>query len=319
MALVISFPLMFLYSYIGFKSLAIADGVYFIINILLWKVTLKQELFDTRITHLFIVLTISLVLYGHVTGDELIDNKPWALIIPIVTVSLTGPREGSIWSLLAMVGLGVIYLFTSNYYEPFSIMIQIASMLATTYVLAVFMHYNDKNIGIITQFSNTDELTQTFNRHYFETTFENEVRKAKRNHSPFSILMIDIDQFKDYNDCYGHLEGDEVLRKVAKSLIDSSRRVGDLVYRYGGEEFCILLTNIEPEFALAISNHICLSVEELNIAHKISPYKKITVSIGLAHSDKHQNNSAKETLKIADQALYQAKDKGKNQVVSMAG
>jgi diguanylate cyclase (GGDEF)-like protein len=125
--------------------------------------------------------------------------------------------------------------------------------------------------------------------------------------------MADIDFFKDYNDCHGHLEGDGVLREVAHSIVNSSRSV-DMAFRYGGEEFSLILPETDKLEALEVAERIRKAVEEHSIVGEESqPGGRITLSLGVASYPKDAINSS-ELIKLADNALYEAKKSGRNQV-----
>jgi diguanylate cyclase (GGDEF)-like protein len=160
-----------------------------------------------------------------------------------------------------------------------------------------------------------DELTQIANRRKFNDVLEIEIRRAKRTGSKLSVLMLDIDHFKDYNDTYGHLEGDDCLKKVAKVLKDSINRPGDLVARWGGEEFVILLLDTDREGTAFIAEKLRRSVEELGIRHEASLASDVvTVSIGGAVSNPSDITSYEKLVMMSDKALYVAKRTGRNRI-----
>jgi diguanylate cyclase (GGDEF)-like protein/PAS domain S-box-containing protein len=160
-----------------------------------------------------------------------------------------------------------------------------------------------------------DGLTGIANRRYFEDIAEREWRRALREESPFSLLMGDIDYFKNYNDTYGHLEGDECLRKVAAALKGSLKRPGDMVARYGGEEFVILLPDTDARNATTVAEMLRSSVEKLGLEH-IDSYISdvVTISLGVASVLPTEDVSLPILISNADQALYQAKDAGRNRI-----
>ncbi|WP_460031819.1 diguanylate cyclase domain-containing protein [Megalodesulfovibrio paquesii] len=161
--------------------------------------------------------------------------------------------------------------------------------------------------------SNLDGLTGIANRRRFDVVFAAEWLRARREQTPLSLLMIDIDHFKLYNDTYGHLQGDACLRAVAKAVAGSMNRPADLAARFGGEEFVALLPNTEPDGALAIARHIQDLVAELEIAHASSPvHPLVTVSIGVACVLPDPATDATALIRAADNALYAAKHAGRN-------
>ena len=158
-----------------------------------------------------------------------------------------------------------------------------------------------------------DALTGLYNRGEFERRIEEEFRRCKRYGFPLSLLMCDIDFFKNFNDIYGHREGDRCLREVARAIESCVRRGGDFCARYGGEEFVVVLPQTSLKGALKVTERIKDSVERLSIPHEGSPFGHVTVSIGLAHMEKIEDGLFPENLiKLADKALYEAKKRGRN-------
>jgi two-component system chemotaxis family response regulator WspR len=163
--------------------------------------------------------------------------------------------------------------------------------------------------------SNIDGLTGLSNRRYLDEFIETEWRRAIREQSDFSILMIDIDDFKKYNDTYGHLEGDEVLKNVAKTIRQCVQRPADLAARFGGEEFAVILPATPLAGAKNIGAHICRSIENLTVRGRLGAAAPITVSIGASCARPARDDSYAALLLEADEALYEAKRSGKNRVV----
>ena len=158
-----------------------------------------------------------------------------------------------------------------------------------------------------------DGLTGIHNRRYFDEILYVEWKRMKREKSTLSLIMLDIDYFKKYNDTYGHQAGDECLIKVATALADCLRRPADLVARYGGEEFVIVLPNVNLDDTTKFSEMIRAEIEALKIEHKlssISPF--ITASLGVASTLPSNDSSHEILLQNADKALYNAKIGGRN-------
>lgn len=165
--------------------------------------------------------------------------------------------------------------------------------------------------------STTDSLTGLANRRHFEYCFDLEWRRAIRTQDSIALIMIDIDYFKKYNDLYGHQAGDECLRTVCASLRSYAQRSGELVVRYGGEEFLVLLPRMTLASAQHIAKNMCRKVKELNITHANSNEENVTISIGVSAMIPNQNDDDESLLRDADRALYQAKANGRNCVVSI--
>ncbi|MEI7456745.1 MAG: diguanylate cyclase [Nitrosomonadales bacterium] len=159
----------------------------------------------------------------------------------------------------------------------------------------------------------TDSLTGAYNRRYFDERFKAEFGRVHRQGTPLSLLMLDIDYFKDYNDFYGHPAGDRVLIRIVELIKSQLNRTTDVVTRYGGEEFAILLPDCELEGAYAVAQKIQSAMLELNIPHaKSNVTDRVTLSIGIATHSISSNCDANFLLNTADTALYTAKHDGRN-------
>lgn len=162
----------------------------------------------------------------------------------------------------------------------------------------------------------TDDLTQLFNRRYFHARLEEEIERARRYDHPVSLFMMDIDHFKPVNDNYGHQTGDEVL-KVIGSILKSNTRRADIVARYGGEEFVVLLPETEQETARVAAEKIRAAIEGHSFTAPEGPLFHVTASFGVSCLDVTDPNTADiagSIVKEADDAMYQAKETGRNRV-----
>lgn len=158
-----------------------------------------------------------------------------------------------------------------------------------------------------------DGLTNIRNRRFFDETFEKTFSEIKRDKKSLAVLMIDIDFFKPYNDNYGHGQGDETLRKVAKALEKTIKRASDFVARYGGEEFVILLKDINKDGVEAVANNLLNAVRELKITHEFSKIENyVTISIGASFYNSNSDITKLELLLKADETLYSVKNSGRN-------
>ena len=157
----------------------------------------------------------------------------------------------------------------------------------------------------VRRLSISDDLTGLYNHRHFFKTLESELIRARRQKTSLSLLMFDVDNFKKYNDFYGHLEGDRVLKKVGEIIRHSIRNNVDSGYRYGGDEFAALLIGTSMDQALTIAERIRTSIEQ-------SEFKMITVSIGI--SEYRELFSLEEFVKSADDAMYVAKHSGGNRI-----
>ena len=156
-----------------------------------------------------------------------------------------------------------------------------------------------------------DGLTAIPNRRFFDEALDREWRRSERNKSPLSIIFIDIDFFKPFNDNYGHQAGDECLQRVASALGKTIQRPGDIIARYGGEEFTAILPDTRSEGAATVADHLREAVESINIPHEYSEAASfVSISLGIADSDGVPDMAS--LLKKADQCLYEAKESGRN-------
>jgi diguanylate cyclase (GGDEF)-like protein len=161
--------------------------------------------------------------------------------------------------------------------------------------------------------SHTDSLTGLWNHGYFQYMLQIELEKAKSTNDPLSLIMLDIDDFKIYNDKLGHQTGDKILIELAHLVKNQSRKM-DFVCRYGGEEFAIILPQADKKEAHLIAERLRHDIERYKFSHEETlPQQKLTVSLGIASFPENQSSPA-ELIAYSDQALYQAKHKGKNTV-----
>ncbi|MGO4377679.1 diguanylate cyclase [Pseudoduganella sp. RAF19] len=159
----------------------------------------------------------------------------------------------------------------------------------------------------------TDALTGIANRRSFNDAFDNEWRRCVRSGTPLSVIMIDIDHFKNYNDAYGHQAGDHCLQQVANAMRHCAGRPPDMLARYGGEEFVVLLPNVEASGAETVAQRILLEVRRLAIPHRMSTVSDIvTVSIGAATLAPGDGLSPEILIRAADRELYEAKESGRD-------
>jgi len=159
-----------------------------------------------------------------------------------------------------------------------------------------------------------DALTEIPNRRYFDEFLAQEWGRAARDDQPLSLILIDIDHFKKFNDTYGHQAGDECLRWVAAFLTTVARRPGDLVARYGGEEFAVVLPGAGLRGAVKMAEKMRLAVAGVKIEHAASPLGRVTISLGLASRPRGIRGEPEQLIEAADKALYRAKAGGRNRV-----
>jgi len=212
--------------------------------------------------------------------------------------------------------IDVLYITGAIGYAPFMQYLMPVSLgLATSFFAFAIIEqtYNYQT------FARQDGLTGLANRRRFAEHLEAEWLALERDHDPVSIVMVDVDEFKRFNDRYGHVAGDEALRAIAPLLQNRARRRGDLAARYGGEEFVVLLSRTAPDHALRMAESLRMAVEGLAIPHESSGISDaVTVSVGVATGWPGHGTTAAELLDRADAALYESKEHGRNRVTMAA-
>ena len=169
---------------------------------------------------------------------------------------------------------------------------------------------------LLVQLACTDELTRVSNRRHFDYALGREWARSQRSGEPLSVVMLDVDYFKRYNDHYGHPEGDRCLKQVSRALSTVLMRPADLLARYGGEEFVVLLPETDISAAESIAEKMRHSVEALRIPHRENDASDwVTVSMGVSSYENCSEHAKESLITQADQALYQAKKSGRNKIV----
>lgn len=167
--------------------------------------------------------------------------------------------------------------------------------------------------------SRQDSLTGIANRRYFDSYLLTEIKRASRDREPLSLILADVDNFKAFNDCYGHQAGDDCLRHVATALKSVGKRPADLAARYGGEEFAIVLPGTTVEGAVDVAKSLVRAIEGMSIPHARSGVSNtVSLSQGIASMIPVHDTKPESIIELADQALYQAKQQGRNRYVISA-
>ena len=179
------------------------------------------------------------------------------------------------------------------------------------HIEAELKHYHE----LLENLSVTDGLTGIANRRRFDEFLLNEWRRAVRYRTPLSLILLDIDSFKAYNDYYGHLSGDDCLRQVAQCLKETIQRPGDLLARFGGEEFACVLTITQAKGARALADQIAKKIRAMKIPHDASPVAdRVTVTIGVVTTFPTAEEQPQDLIRKADELLYEGKRSGRNRI-----
>ena len=166
------------------------------------------------------------------------------------------------------------------------------------------------------QLVNIDSLTQLANRHRFDEFLTREWYRRRRDNSSLSLILCDIDYFKLYNDCFGHIGGDECLKQVAEVISEGVKRPADLAARYGGEEFAIILPQTPAQNALKVAERIRLNVKKLQLSHPSSLIDDyVSLSLGVSCITPDSKSTEQQLLSTADEALYEAKKQGRDRAI----
>ena len=230
--------------------------------------------------------------------------------------------ESTVISSLVAILTGIIYIIASTvvmYYFNIwvGVILQLVSILLV-FIACYLAKYilKSRDLEYTYALATTDGLTELYNHRYFQEQMLQNIETGKRYNKEFSLIMIDIDFFKKFNDTYGHQSGDAVLRQVAQ-ILKKNVRSTDVVCRYGGEEMSIILTNTNNEDALITAQKICKAVSEHPL--KLVNGNDVQVTISLGVSTYPQNGeTTQEMIKFADDCLYKAKENGRNQVGNLA-
>lgn len=250
------------------------------------------------------------------TSDEI--TLVTAIVLAVIIGLFTMNSATAFASLSLCVGLlsgyWLLSLFALDYYNLWINTTFINLAVILTFIIAYTFKYKNKSKDFehTYKLATTDSMTGLYNHRFFQEQMLLQIENAKRYDSKFSLLLIDIDFFKKFNDNYGHQAGDAVLKQVAE-LLKKSVRVSDIVARYGGEEMAIILPNNDFEHALAAAEKICAKVAETPFHLNPKVTKNVTISLGVATYPEHGEVPA-ELIEHADKGLYIAKESGRNQV-----
>ncbi len=266
-------------------------------------------------------------------GGANAPSTMWYVSIPVLALWLSGFRTGVFWtsaSLLFIAGLALLQaceIHCINELTPGGMKVlrfaALIGLVSCVFVLvSVFKKFEQTALRVVHEANQsletkaaTDSLTGLPNRRAFDQKLEEEWNRHARLGLPLSVVVIDVDFFKQFNDAHGHLLGDHCLKSVARTLRTSFSRAGDVVARYGGDEFTAVLPNTDEAGAVQITNAARCAIKALQIQHPCSLIgPDVTISIGVASVIPIVGQSASLLLLEADSALYRAKDTGRDKV-----
>lgn len=263
----------------------------------------------------FVLGMMCLMLYGAYISNERLHQEVWMMIFPITFAPIVAARERVVWMAVGAASLALVVMFRPEPLTPISGFVSVIAYLTLSFVTIMLVRHNEQNVVRLGHMSVVDPLTNVYNRGYLAEVLVSETNRCRRNGQPLTLIMLDIDYFKMFNDAYGHLYGDRVLEQVAEVLKKSAQRAGDFVFRFGGEEFCILTSGLSRDEARGFAEKLRLSVCALDIENKLSPHGRLTASAGFWCVADLKDVTSAELLSNADAALYQAKADGRNAVV----
>ncbi|SDO74277.1 bifunctional diguanylate cyclase/phosphohydrolase [Clostridium gasigenes] len=290
--------------------------VYFIWSCSFNKKISEQNIkYEHFIENTFFILVFIIAIM--ISGAHLSESKYIFIFIITTSTIQSGMKKGvtiACISSLIILAIDLIYapnLVVNQYFQNDLILSGV--FLLTAWPLGFYVKVEGEHIKKLEGLANEDGLTGVYNHRYFQDALKTKIEMSNRLSQPISMIFIDIDYFKHYNDLYGHQKGDEVLKSIGKILRENIRKE-DIVARYGGEEFAVLLPNIKENEAIIIADNIRGIIESTKFyGEENQPKGKLTVSMGVSvYPDKCKTEI--ELIKSADDALYRAKFFNKNRV-----
>jgi diguanylate cyclase (GGDEF)-like protein len=293
---------------------AVALGFALFVIWLRWRTRHDSEE-SLRYVNWFVLALLGLMLYGTFISNESLRQEMWMMIFPISFVPIVTSRERIVWTVVGAVSIAVAMQLRPEASTVVTTFVHVVAYLTLSFVTMLLVRHNEQNIERLAHLSIIDPLTKVYNRGYLKDVLVAEINRCRRNKQPLTVMMLDIDYFKMLNDDYGHLYGDSVLEQVADALKHAAQRAGDYVFRYGGEEFCIVTTGLDREESAQFAEKLRCGIYALDIENKRSPHSRLTASAGFWSVDDMSEISPSALLLNADNALYRAKAAGRNAVV----
>lgn len=237
-----------------------------------------------------------------------------ALIVGTVVLRTNSTAIAVSTALVTAIGYSLLTYFVMMFGNLWlDIVVPVITIIAI-FVIAYIVKYVIKSRDFEHQYklATTDGLTELYNHRYFQDQMRMQIANSQRYNTEFSMIIVDIDHFKSFNDTYGHQAGDAVLKQVAQTLKNNSRAT-DIVCRYGGEEMSIILTNTDKEEAMKKAQRVCSAVAERIFKLSATQTVHVTISVGVS-TFPQDGETPQQIIEIADQGLYYAKEHGRNQV-----
>jgi diguanylate cyclase (GGDEF)-like protein len=315
-AVLISIPLSLIYFL--FVATPARGGLLFAFGVfafwLKWR-TRRDNEESLRYAGWFVLAIMCLMLNGVFNSNQQLRQEVWMMIFPVIFAPIVATRERIIWLAVGVVSLSAIAMLRPEPLTAISTFVIVSAYLILGFVTLMLVQHNEQNIERLAHLSITDPLTNAYNRGYLKDVLASEINRCRRNNQTLTLIMLDIDHFKMLNDNCGHLFGDSVLEQVAAALKNTAQRAGDYVFRYGGEEFCILTSGLSRDEAFQFTEKLRLSICTLGIENRQSPHRLLTASAGFWCVSDLSEITPSALLLNADNALYRAKAAGRNAVV----
>ncbi|MBI4808337.1 MAG: GGDEF domain-containing protein [Nitrosomonadales bacterium] len=268
-----------------------------------------------RYVNWFVLAMLCLMLYGTFISNDQLRQEVWMMIFPITFAPVVAARDRIVWTVVGAASIAAAMTLRPEVPTAVTTFVYVIAYLTLSFVTLLLVRHNEQNIERLAHLSIIDPLTKAYNRGYLKDVLVGEINRCKRSGQPLTVIMLDIDYFKMFNDDYGHLFGDSVLEQVAEALKQGAQRAGDYVFRYGGEEFCIVTSGLNRDEAWQFAEKLRLGIYALDIENKNSPHLRLTASAGFWCVYDTSEITPSAPLLNADNALYRAKAAGRNTVV----
>lgn len=320
LAFLFTFPLGILSYTKGQDTLSIGLLAVAFLSILNYFLTLKEKINYTLSSDIIAYPIVALMVYLVATGGVQNTGALWIYALPAVVLFLYGLKKGTAVLFVFLLSMILILFYPENIFlyteYSFEYKVRLVLVFALVASLASAYQYSTQNLfkkmqeltDELVNIAEEDQLTQLRNRRGIHHQMERIYAQSKRDRTSLSLIMCDIDYFKDVNDKYGHEAGDRVLIKVAK-VIENTIRKTDIAARWGGEEFLILLPKTNEKEAYIVAEKIRKNILDILVTHE---HNQIKVSLSAGVADAKHTSSVDDLVKLADNYMYEAKTKGRN-------